>query len=63
MENLTLFRTALAISSGTMSYLIGCTRYAEIDRVQRLFANYCLVHPDHSTWVRAWHSFECIGWQ
>ena len=56
--NLPLFRTALSLSSGTISYLIDCTLYSVIDVVQREFALYCLRHPEHSSWVDAWRAFS-----
>lgn len=56
--NIALFRQALALSSGTMSYLIDCTRYEIIDVVQREFAFWCLRHPEYDIWQRAWKAFE-----
>lgn len=53
-----LFREALALSSGTVSYLIDCTRYEIIDVVQREFAFYCLKHPEFDNWVQAWKEFS-----
>lgn len=56
--NLGLFRQALGLTSGTISYLIDCTRYEIIDVVQREFAFYCLKHPEFSNWIQAWNEFS-----
>lgn len=55
--NTGLFRQALAISSGTMSYLIDCTQYDVIDTVQQRFALFCLNTHDFENWVQAWNFF------
>jgi hypothetical protein len=57
MSELRIFRQALALSSGTLSYLIDCTRYEIIDVVQREFCFFCLRNPDFETWKDAWKSF------
>lgn len=57
MDNLALFRQALGLSSGTMSYLIDCTKYEIVDVVQREFAFYCLRHAEFENWVQAWRAF------
>jgi len=61
MSDIRLFRQALALSSGTVSYLIGCTRYEIIDVVQREFAFWCLRNPDYENWITAWNVFAKIG--
>jgi hypothetical protein len=53
-----LFRQALALSSGTISYLINSTRYDAIDAARHAFCAYCLAHPEHANWVRAWHAYK-----
>ncbi len=58
MSDLRLFRQALALSSGTMSYLIGCILYSVVDVVQREFAFWCLKHPEHENWIKAWKVFS-----
>ena len=56
-QSIGLFRTALALSSGTMSYLIGSTKYAEIDVVQRAFGEFCLENPHYENWQKALQVF------
>ena len=56
-DDLALFRTARALSSGTMSYLIDCTLYSVVDKVQNEFADFCLENPRYETWVLAWQDF------
>lgn len=62
MSDIRLFLQALALSSGTMSYLIDCTLYSVVDVVQREFAFFCLRNPDHEDWVDAWQVFS-QGWK
>jgi len=51
-------KDALALSSGTLSYLINETSYAIIDYVQREFYLFCARHDGkYETWVEAWHAF------
>jgi len=52
-----LVRDARALSSGTMSYLIGDTRYAAVDAVQADFIEFCQECPQYETWVLAWQAF------
>lgn len=58
MKDISLFRQALSISSGTMSYRINCTRYDVIDAVQFAFADFCLENPHYKNWMEAWREFE-----
>ena len=58
VKDIRLFRQALALSSGTVSYLIDCTLYSVIDVVQREFAFYCLRHPGFENWKQAWREFS-----
>jgi hypothetical protein len=58
MSDIRLFRQALALSSGTVSYLIDCTLYSVVDVVQREFAFWCLRNPHHENWIQAWKEFE-----
>lgn len=60
-DNLFLFRQALALTSGTMSYRINCTRYDVVDAVQREFAEFCLENPHYENWVLAWNDFEKVA--
>ena len=53
-----LFRQALQLSSGTISYLIDCTMYSVIDVVRREFAFWCLRNPDYENWIQAWKVFS-----
>ena len=59
MSDIRLFRQALSLSSGTVSYLIDCTLYSVIDVVQREFAFWCLKHPEYENWKQAWKVFVC----
>lgn len=58
MNDLRLFRQALALSSGTVSYLIDCTLYSVVDVVRREFAFWCLRNPHYENWIQAWKVFE-----
>lgn len=60
MSDLRLFRQALALSSGTVSYLIDCTLYSVIDVVQREFALWCLRNPYYENWKQAWKVFAQV---
>jgi hypothetical protein len=54
-----LFRTALALSSGTIGSLINCTRYSVIDAVQHEFVEFCQENEGRfENWVGAWISFK-----
>ena len=55
-----LARTARAISSGTMSYLIDNTRYSVVDFVQADFVEFCEENPHYETWQRAWEDFRQV---
>lgn len=49
---------ARALSSGTLSYLIDNTNYAEIDKVQAAFINFCIEHEgEFENWKSAWKAF------
>lgn len=54
-------RDALAISSGSLSYLINETSYAIIDVVQREFFLFCRKHEgEFKNWIDAWHAFAQV---
>jgi len=51
-------RDALAISDGSLSYLINETSYAIIEVVQREFFFFCRKHEgEFENWIAAWHAF------
>jgi len=58
MENLRLFRQAVALSSGTVSYLIDCTLYDVVYVVRHEFALWCLKNADYENWMQAWKVFS-----
>jgi hypothetical protein len=55
--NLRVFRDALALSDGTVSYLIDCTNYEIVRVVQREFSLWCLRNPVYENWIQAWKAF------
>jgi hypothetical protein len=55
----TVSKDARALSSGTISYLIGDTSYAVIDKVQAEFIKFCEErHGEFETWKEAWKAFD-----
>ena len=58
MSDIRLFRQALALSSGTVSYLIDCTLYDVVYVVRHEFALWCLKNPEYENWVQAWKVFS-----
>ena len=58
MSDIRLFRQALALSSGTVSYLIDCTLYDVVYVVRHEFALWCLKNPEYENWVQAWRVFS-----
>lgn len=58
MSDIRLFRQALALSSGTVSYLIDCTLYDVVYVVRHEFALWCLKNPQYENWVQAWKVFS-----
>ena len=59
--NLRVFRDALALSDGTVSYLIDCTNYEIVRVVQREFSFWCLRNPVYENWVQAWKAFTNVS--
>jgi hypothetical protein len=58
--NLRVFRDALALSDGTVSYLIDCTNYEIIRVVQREFSLWCFRNPIYENWIQAWKVFADV---
>ena len=58
MSDIHLFRQALALSSGTVSYLIDCTLYDVVYVVRHEFALWCLKNQEYENWVQAWKVFS-----
>ena len=59
--NQQIFRQALQLSAGTVSYLIDCTLYSVVDVVRREFAFWCLRNPDYENWIQAWKVFANVN--
>ena len=59
--NLRVFRDALALSDGTVSYLIDCTNYEIVRVVQREFSLWCSRNPVYENWVQAWKAFTNVS--
>jgi hypothetical protein len=55
-----LARTARALSSGTLSYLVDDTRYKVIDQAQSDFVEFCEENPHYETWQQAWEAFRQV---
>lgn len=58
MSDIRLFRQAVALSSGTVSYLIDCTLYDVVYVVRHEFALWCLKNPEYENWIQAWKVFS-----
>lgn len=59
-SNLPVLHDVRSISSGTMSYLTGFTRYEDLDRIQRQFVQHVIVTDPavhYQNWIDAWRWF------
>jgi hypothetical protein len=49
---------AISLSSGTIASLTGIADYARIEKIQRAFFNFVILHPGkHRDWMEAWFHF------
>ena len=56
-----LERDARALSSGTVSYLVDCTRYTVVDAIQADFVDFCAEMAAHfENWQQAWEAFKKV---
>lgn len=55
-----LVQDARGLSSGTLSYLIGSTKYSVVDAVQADFVEFCQECPQFETWRDAWDEFKKV---
>jgi len=58
MSDIRLFRDAVDLSAGTISYLIDCTLYDVVYTVKHEFCLWCLKHPEYENWIDAWKVFS-----